>query len=788
MNEIRRDILASIRQVQQSIDEQQVERNSQALQVQKQPKAKHQKKASRLQEAPKEDTVQLGTNLSRALLNLREEGRRMNSEQSFLSSLYFETLATRYGRISVAHHRTFDWLLNEDQDDAPFNPRFTEWLEQKQGVYWIAGKAGSGKSTLMKFLGDNNPLVLQALEKWSSSRRLVTATHYFWNAGTPEQKSQEGLLRSLLYDVLRQCPDLMPLIASSRWNSVTSRNDRSPWNRQELLDAFLQVSTRTVDSARFCFFVDGLDEYAGEHADIVSVLSRLATSEAIKICLSSRPWNVFENAFGKSLDRKLLLQDFNAPDIKLYVKDMLEADDEYLQLKGQDDRYEQLAEEIVDKAQGVFLWVFLVVRSLRRGLTNADTLLVLQNRLRQFPTDLRDFYTQMVGNIEDVYHKQMAQSLHIAVALSEPSSVLLYSYLDEEDESYAERLEVQPWNGPEIVDRCNLMGRRLNARCADLLEVFCDMSLNPISKYKVDFLHRTVRDFLLGQDMQGLLARRMQLPFDVRAYLCRALLAQIKLTASLMPNHDMNVLDKDDNRFYSFTELTRLLSKTIETILDHVREIEISRGKTESSVLDEVERVVLIRNRLRPNSPPVGLEIEYRKALGLDGFDQQGWLLGKAITTGLTIHVKEKLESHTRYSKGVYGRPPLHYAMQAKPISIDMVRLLLQHGASPTQGYAGTTPWSQLVGVLEHVERKHSADANGDWAEIISVMINAGAKPYPKPFDKDTVTAAIRRVCTPSDAARLSALLEHRRTSEIFGRLGISKLFQQLNRKSSQKA
>ena len=33
----------------------------------------------------------------------------------------------------------------------------------------------------------------------------------------------------------------------------------------------------------------------------------------------------------------LLLLDFNAPDIKLYVKDMLESDDEYLQLKVQDD-------------------------------------------------------------------------------------------------------------------------------------------------------------------------------------------------------------------------------------------------------------------------------------------------------------------------------------------------------------------------------------------------------------------------------------------------------------------
>ena len=200
--------------------------------------------------------------------------------------------------------------------------------------------------------------------------------------------------------------------------------------------------------------MDGLDEYAGEHVEIVSALSGLATSEIVKVCLSSRPWNFFENAFGKSTDRRLLLQDLNAPDIKLYVKDMFESDDQYLQLKVQDNRYEGLAKRISGKAQGVFLWVFLVVRSLRRGLTNADTLFLLQTRLHQFPTDLKGFYLQMVGNIEDIYHEQMAQTLHIALSLSEPSPVLLYSLLDEADEAHAERPETKPWDVPEILGQC----------------------------------------------------------------------------------------------------------------------------------------------------------------------------------------------------------------------------------------------------------------------------------------------------------------------------------------------
>ena len=74
--------------------------------------------------------------------------------------------------------------------------------------------------------------------------------------------------------------------------------------------------------------------------------------------------------------------------------------------------------------------------------------------------------------------------------------------------------------------------------------------------------------------------------FDVRAYPCRALLALIKLIASLIPNYDLNVLDMDDNHFYSFTELANFLSRTIEGVLGHVYDIEKSNSKTESSILN----------------------------------------------------------------------------------------------------------------------------------------------------------------------------------------------------------
>ncbi|KAL7972419.1 hypothetical protein HDV63DRAFT_287336 [Trichoderma sp. SZMC 28014] len=40
------------------------------------------------------------------------------------------------------------------------------------------------------------------LSTWANNVAVIKASHYFWSSGTELQRSQEGLLRSLLYDIL----------------------------------------------------------------------------------------------------------------------------------------------------------------------------------------------------------------------------------------------------------------------------------------------------------------------------------------------------------------------------------------------------------------------------------------------------------------------------------------------------------------------------------------------------------------------------------------------------------
>src|ERR1700681_2535463 len=109
----------------------------------------------------------------------------------------------------------------------------------------------------MKFICEHEDTATN-LENWAKGRQLIVAQFFFWNAGRQAlQKSQEGLLRSILYQILRQTPDLIPYASPALWKALISGKSRLPTASQslstpQLLDAFQVVSTHLGESkARF---------------------------------------------------------------------------------------------------------------------------------------------------------------------------------------------------------------------------------------------------------------------------------------------------------------------------------------------------------------------------------------------------------------------------------------------------------------------------------------------------------------------------------------------------------
>ncbi|KAI1418856.1 hypothetical protein F5Y12DRAFT_789534 [Xylaria sp. FL1777] len=197
-------------------------------------------------------SLELANYFSAVIKHLAEEQSLMASNQDFLESLYFSKIKARQRKIESAHSKTFGWVFRPSVPDGSKTISFYQWLCEGNGTFWIQGKAGSGKSTLMKFIC-SHATTMELLRVWAGSKRLITAKFFFWNAGTLLQKSREGLLRSLLFEILRKCPELIPRVSKGnrktpfrRRGPYSQADDEELWSQEELMEAYR--SLHMIDS------------------------------------------------------------------------------------------------------------------------------------------------------------------------------------------------------------------------------------------------------------------------------------------------------------------------------------------------------------------------------------------------------------------------------------------------------------------------------------------------------------------------------------------------------------
>ena len=170
-----------------------------------------------------------------------------------LDALHFRSIDERRATIAKAHRRTFQWIYEDRISQRCVWDDLPKWLATGRGCYWISGKAGSGKSTLMKYILGNTKTA-DALQEWSGSSELVVAPFFFWHAGTPLQKSQAGLLRALLLSVLNKRPDLVPVLFPDLYRSIVSDQvlKNIDFTHNELNSAFMTMCSSIPEGLKVC--------------------------------------------------------------------------------------------------------------------------------------------------------------------------------------------------------------------------------------------------------------------------------------------------------------------------------------------------------------------------------------------------------------------------------------------------------------------------------------------------------------------------------------------------------
>ena len=630
---------------------------------------------------------------------------------NLLLTLDFASRTGREANIEEAHGRTFEWIFSENKlpEVSPHRLSFVEWLKTGSGLFWISGKAGSGKSTLMRYIL-NHPRTLHLLRTWNRHQKFTTASYFFFNAGDSLQKSQQGLVRSILFDILSQCPDLVPRVASARLRDYYLRS--RPWKTSDL-KAICERLTQELIDTRFCFFVDGLDEYEGDHRDIISILDDLASLPNIKLCISSRPWNVFQNRFG-SMQQQLALENHTENDILLYVKERLGKDRSFANSAREDPRLEQLIGEIIEKAQGVFLWVRLMVSDLLRGFANQDDIGDLQERLRYLPANLETYYQCAFDNIDTFYRESTAEILLLAQEATQPLSLLTIAFYEIERQHRGDTMNAYSAMASRakvnaLLEACKT---RLNSRCQDFLVVRSSQDTGIVLSHTVEFLHATAAEFLRKPELK--LKSRVSDGFNPRLTLLKATLAQLRLEPSYRALEPGDSTSRDNS--------TRIL---VSQFLDYACRLEKHDHLCDVALLDEFDRVAqqcyprkftierevpgswadkwTRMTRLQEN-PGDNKSRHWASFYGADRIPNpillHSWdnFLTLAIQHDLQLYVIEKLDRETEMLHRSSGPPLLYYALAmlfyngGRPHlgprdSTKMIQMLLERGAQPHQDF-----------------------------------------------------------------------------------------------------
>ncbi|XP_014553834.1 hypothetical protein COCVIDRAFT_28984 [Bipolaris victoriae FI3] len=395
----------------------------------------------------------------------------MNDEQRqiLLDSLRFQQIDARQMTIKTAHAKTCRWLLKSEQY---LNWLDTTRLDEHHGFLWIKGKAGTGKSTLMKY----------ALVNARKTMKDYIILSFFFNArGEEIEKSTVGTYRSLLLQLLDRLPALQNIFDSLSLSASKFTADYQ-WNI-ETLKALLEQAIQSLGDSSVICFVDALDECEEEQVrDMIQFfkhISNLAVSNHIRfqVCFSSRhyPHITIENG----LELVLEGHEGHSQDITHYIETELRI--------GKSKTAQQVRAELQQKASGIFMWVVLVVGILNKEFDDGQVY-ALRKKLKAIPGDLHKLFRDILTRDEHNKDRLVLCIQWVLFAKQPLSPEQLY---------HALLLSIDPdaileWDAEETTK--DDVKRFLLNSSKGLAEA--TISKEP----RVQFIHESVRDFLLKED------------------------------------------------------------------------------------------------------------------------------------------------------------------------------------------------------------------------------------------------------------------------------------------------
>ncbi|KAH8745002.1 hypothetical protein F5883DRAFT_588400, partial [Diaporthe sp. PMI_573] len=340
--------------------------------------------------------------------------------QECLETLNLDRREERRNEVVNPEPGTTDWLWEHQE--------YGRWRNQAAGILWIEGKPGSGKSVLAK------SILGQGLSKLSSaSKDGIICDWFYTTRGGDLLMAHRSLMRSILFQLLKQRPSLFHHFADEYRAAPPGTSE---WVQVDSMKRIL-TSIATSGQHAICV-VDAMDESEDEfqaeiqRKDVIQYFRSLTVDPSVsrmKFIILSRPTSDIEEEFwklnvGKEVSH-IIMEIENTKAIELVadagirmirqalhplqtpfaghslskVPQGLDPDDE-------DQFCADTRSFLVKNAQGVILWVSVVIKSLISSIElSRSTFPELRQEMEALPVDIDKLYlrifTSLLAKLDD---------------------------------------------------------------------------------------------------------------------------------------------------------------------------------------------------------------------------------------------------------------------------------------------------------------------------------------------------------------------------------------------------
>ncbi|KAG7289892.1 hypothetical protein NEMBOFW57_006269 [Staphylotrichum longicolle] len=479
--------------------------------------------------SPRSVTSATSARRGRAAANDRHSGLG-SSEVETLNSLWYPGMNKRRQAVDEPIAKTCLWLFEQDT--------YQHWLgyqdqQEHRGLLWLKGKPGSGKSTLMKEALRRSEAMQRPDEFW-------TASFFFDAKGSELEHSFTGMLRSVLHQLLPRYPDQLCRLAQQLFPSdAPLSGEPAELDESQLRQAFQSLFSAKMEP-RAIVFIDALDECDPESMRRQAYFWREMTRKAyeagnqLSLCISSRHFP----SISVTDCPEIIVDHHNNQDIVTYV-------DQRLSLGFPNDapEWKALKDRILERSDGIFLWVALVVEDVLKKWDDGESLESLLRGLDGVPVELEALFLSLLRDVEPSLRPLTLELFQWAVLATRPLRLYEWQHILGFANSCPPdtgKPSLEAWRRSDrYVGNYDQLAKRIRKISKGLLEMVSitgdralsssgsssihpgagSLELHQGENRTIQVIHESVREFLLSGGASALLDKEIGSSFSAQGHI-----------------------------------------------------------------------------------------------------------------------------------------------------------------------------------------------------------------------------------------------------------------------------